>query len=69
MYSALVEEKATVDCFLLAQETAAPPKRKTKLVVYLLVSTLPPQSESQNSLPLEIFSKKDYKGLGILPVC
>jgi hypothetical protein len=29
MYSAFVEERAIVDCFLLPQETGAPPKRKT----------------------------------------
>ncbi len=29
MYSTSVEERAIVDCFLLAQETGAPPKRKT----------------------------------------
>jgi hypothetical protein len=29
MYSASVEERAIVDFFLLAQETGAPPKRKT----------------------------------------
>jgi hypothetical protein len=55
LYSASVEERATVGCFLLIQEMQPEPSVKQYPVTERLESTSPAQSESQkpiNVLPV-----------------
>jgi len=57
-YSASVEDRLTVDCFLAAQDMRLEPRYVQKPVVDLLVSTHPAQSESENHIGEESFESE-----------